>query len=228
MEQITEVQGISPVTGTNSDVNAFSFFVDAMIKRRVNTALPVIVTAVEPGGTGATGRVTVRPLVCQTDAERNVLKPAELFSVPYSRVQGGVAAVICDPIPGDIGLAVFAQQDSSNVDVGTASPVQPGSFRSFDAADAFFFGGFLNRAPEVWLELAQDGTATLHAPNKIRIETPLVEFTGRLVQTGEDSTDRSTMRGGFINIGGEIVSNGISVEHHVHTGDSGGTTGQPR
>lgn len=225
-----QVQGIHSVSSSNSPVNALSFFVESLIKKRVNTAVPVIVTAVDAGGSGsATGRVTVKPLVCQTDAERNTLNPANLYSVPYCRIQGGVAAVVVDPVPGDIGLAVFAQQDSSNVGAGTSAPVQPGSFRCFDMADGFYFGGFLNRTPSVWLELAQDGTAIIHAPSKIRLESPLVEITGKMVQAGEESSEGSIMVNGFTNIGGQITSNGVVLEEHTHSGvvSGGANTGTP-
>lgn len=226
----TELQGTKTHYSGATKGNALMFLVENVIKNRVNTAIPVIVTAVDSGGSGSpAGRVTVRPLVNQRDAEGNILPPSELFEVPYSRIQGGVAAIIIDPIPGDIGLAVFAQQDSSNVRAGTEAPVTAGSFRYFDMADGFYIGGFLNQAPSVYMELTQDNTAVIHAPSKIRLESPLVEFTGRFRMTGEESTEASTMLGGFTNVGGTITSNGVILETHTHSGvePGGGNTGQP-
>lgn len=225
-----ELKGTRKTNSTTSRVNALSFLVESMIKRHVNTAIPVVVTSVASGGAGANAdRVTVRALVSHVDAAGNALPMAEMFDLPYCRIQGGVAAVVTDPIPGDIGLAIFAQQDCSNVDTGAKSPVQPGSFRYFDMADGFYIGGFLNQAPAVWLELTQDGVATIHAPSKIRFESPLVEFTGRYIQTGEDSSEPSTMVNGFTNVGGSITSNGVVLETHTHGGvvPGGGSTGQP-
>lgn len=226
----TEKQGIKTHYSGATKGNALMFLVENVIKNRVNTAVPVVVTAVNPGGSGSpAGRVTVKPLINQRDGEGNILPPSELFEVPYSRVQGGVAAVVIDPVPGDIGLAVFSQQDSSNVTAGTKAPVTSGSFRCFDMADGFYIGGFLNQAPSVYLELTQDNTAVIHAPSKIRLESPLIEITGQMVQTGEESNKGSIMVNGFTNIGGTITSNGVVLETHTHGGvePGGGSTGQP-
>jgi hypothetical protein len=74
-----------------------------------------------------------------------------------------VAAVIVNPVVGDIGLAVFAQADSSNVGEGTTAPQQPGSFRRFSQSDGFYFGGFHNAEPSVFIEVAQSGTVNIQA-----------------------------------------------------------------
>lgn len=72
-------------------------------------------------------------------------------------------------------------------------------------------------------------TATLAAGLEITLDTPLVTLTGRQQTTGEKSGgSASTFAGGLENTGGEIISNGISLEHHIHRGDSGGTTGEPQ
>ena len=71
-------------------------------------------------------------------------------------------------------------------------------------------------------------TATLSASSEIMLDTPLVTLTGRQQTTGKKSGGgASTFVGGLENTGGEIISNGISLEHHTHPGDSGGTTGEP-
>lgn len=72
-------------------------------------------------------------------------------------------------------------------------------------------------------------TATLSASSEIMLDTPLATLTGRQQTTGEKSGGgASTFVGGLENAGGEIISNGISLEHHTHPGDSGGTTGEPQ
>lgn len=71
-------------------------------------------------------------------------------------------------------------------------------------------------------------TATLSASSEITLDTPLVTLTGRQQTTGEKSGGSpSTFVGGLENTGGEVISNGVSLEHHTHPGDSGGTTGEP-
>ena len=225
-----ELKGTRRSSSANTPVNAIAFLVESMIKGLVNTAIPVVVTEIEAAGPGEpAGRLSARALVTQRDGDGNALQTAQMFDLPYFRYQGGSVAVVADPVKGDIGLAVFAQQDTSNIASGTSEPVQPGSFRFFDMADGFYIGGFLNQAPEVWIELQQEGTVIVHAPEKIRFETPLVEFTGRFIQTGEDSSSGSTMKNGFTNEGGNITSNGVVLETHTHGGVQSGSssTGQP-
>ena len=230
------VKGNKRATSGSTQFNAMEFLIRNTILGLVNTAIPVIVTAVDAGGSGApTGYVTVKPLVCQVDGFGETLDPAELFRVPYARVQGGIAALVIDPVPGDIGLAVFAKSDCSGVAQMQSKPVQPGSFRKFSMSDGFYFGGFLNRAPSVYVEVKQDAIVinaqtdvTINAPSKIRLDTPLVEITGQIVQTGESATGATT-RGGLTNTGGSITSNGVVLETHVHGGvqPGDGNTGAP-
>ena len=71
-------------------------------------------------------------------------------------------------------------------------------------------------------------TATIAAESEVKLDSPLVTLTGRQQTTGEKSGGgASTFVGGLENTGGEVISNGISLEHHTHPGDSGGTTGEP-
>lgn len=168
-----ELKGIKKIQSANTPANAVSFLVESYVNGRVNTMTPVIVLSVnDTGHAGAAGRVSVRPLVCQRDAEGNALDMAECFELPYMRYQGGVVAVVCDPQPGDIGIAVYSQTDSSNVQPGTAAPVQPGSFRTFSESDGWYIGGFLNQPPTTWIEMLQDNTIKLYAPQSITLETP--------------------------------------------------------
>lgn len=227
-------KSIRPLNAQNSAVNALSFMIESAVKGLVNTAMPVRVDAVEAGGVGPVGYVSVTPLVAQRDADNNALTPTTIHHVPYQRCQGGVCALIIDPVPGDIGIAVFAKRDISTLSTGADAPVQPGSFRSFDEADAMYIGGILNSEPEVWMEMTQEGHVTVHAPKtitlqaaeKIVMDTPLVEVEGRYVQTGGRG-EGTVMTGGLTNIGGVIQSNNVTLEGHTHPGDSGGTTGEP-
>lgn len=195
------VQGVRKIDSDTSFVNAMSFMIKNQVRGMVNTALPVVVTGVDPGGTdGAAGYVDVKPMVTQTDATGGRLDPVDLFHLPYFRIQAGTAAIVIDPVVGDIGLAIFAQSDCSTLGQDADTPVQPGSFRRFDQADGFYIGGFLNAAPTSWIEMTQDG--------KIKI-TGTLELTGGMTVTDD------------------IVAGSISLRHHIHTGDSGGHTSEP-
>jgi hypothetical protein len=203
---MAERKGTRDVYAGNSQVNALSFFVESALKGKINTAVPVVVTGVDPDAL----RLTCKPLVCQRDAENNALPMANLYELPYMRLQGGKVAIIADPVEGDIGLAVFAKQDTSNIKTGTTEPVQAGSFRFFDMADGFYFGGFLNQPPETFVELTQDRVITVHAPQSIILDAPSVEVTGSLHVAGS-------------------LSNNIVLETHTHGGvePGGGNTGGP-
>lgn len=201
------VKGNKRLTSGSSEFNAMEFLIRNTILGLVNTAIPVIVTAVDAGGAGAaTGYVTVKPLVCQVDGFGETLDPAELFRVPYARVQGGVAALVIDPVVGDVGLAVFAKSDCSNVAQMQSKPVQPGSFRKFSMSDGFYIGGFLNRAPSVYIEVKQDQSIVITASGGVTVNAPTVTVPS-----------------------GDVIASGISLVHHVHGGvqSGGGNTGQP-
>ena len=201
------VKGNKRATSGSTNFNAMEFLIRNVIQGLVNTAIPVIVTAVDAGGASEpTGYVTVKPLVCQVDGFGETLDPAELFRVPYARVQGGVAALVIDPVPGDIGLAVFAKSDCSGVAQMQSKPVQPGSFRKFSMSDGFYFGGFLNRAPSVYVEVKQDQSIVITASSGVTVNAPTVTVPS-----------------------GDVIASGISLVHHVHGGvqSGGGNTGQP-
>ena len=197
------VKGNKRLTSGSSEFNAMEFLIRNTILGLVNTAIPVIVTAVDASGAGAaTGYVTVKPLICQVDGFGETLDPAELFRVPYARVQGGVAALVIDPVVGDIGLAVFAKSDCSNVAQMQSKPVQPGSFRKFSMSDGFYFGGFLNRAPSVYVEVKQDQSIVITASSGVTVNAPTV-----MVPSGD------------------VIASGISLNSHTHTCPDGETSG---
>lgn len=237
MSDSTTVKGSHSLAAVKSFGNSAMFSIQKAIMNTVETAEVVMVTAVQPGGSGsAAGYVSVKPLVCRLDSRNNAVPSSELFQIPYSRVQGGKAALVIDPMPGDIGLAVFAKSDSSGVAPGTEEPAAPKSFRSFDKADGFYVGGFLNQAPEIYLELTQEGEAVLKAPQKIILDAPLVEITGQLSQgTGEGAGGTATFNGsihatGDVRSDGDQIAGSVSQKSHVHTGVEHGShnTGGPR
>ena len=111
-----------------------------------------------------------------------------------------------------------------------------------------------NQAPEVWIELKQDKTIIIHAPQGVTIETdetvtvnaqklevnapqqvdlntPLVNVAGRILQAGSmGSGGPSEFHGGLSNTGGQVTSNGVTLETHTHTGvePGSGNTGRPQ
>lgn len=125
----TYVQGAATLADGQSEFNALSFHMQAMINR-ISTAEPVRVVSAQPGGAGPAGVVSVQPLVNLVDGEGNGHAQGTLFNLPYARVQGGENAVICDPKPGDVGLAVYAMRDTEAVKQGRGQArANPGSAR---------------------------------------------------------------------------------------------------
>ena len=86
-------------------LNARDFHIRQIIAR-MNTMKLVQVTAVHGGGLAAAGTVDVLPLVSQIDGNGNVTPHGIVSGIPWSRVQGGLNAIICDPQKDDIGYVV--------------------------------------------------------------------------------------------------------------------------
>lgn len=198
----TVVQGQRNIYSGAAPQNAFDFKVGQKIKD-ISTAIPVIVKGVQAGGTGVVGYVDVLPLISNVSGSNEAVQPVTLYHLPYFRLQGGKAAIICDPVVNDIGLAVFAQVDTSTVKVGTTDPQQPGSKRRHSMSDGWYIGGFLNQAPSVYVQLTQGNEVVITASGGVTIN-------------------------GTVTVNGDVVANGISLTGHTHPGDSGGTTGPPQ
>ena len=203
-----EVKGVAPHSANNSDFNAISFIIQQAIREQVNTCIVCKVVA----RLGA--YVDVLPLVTQISGKGEAVQPTTLYKLPYMRYHAGIAAVILDPVPGDIGLACFASKDCSTVKTGTSEPQQPGSFRGNTMANGFYIGGFLNKAPSTFIELKQSGEIVVTAPGGLTINANITT-NGNISVNGSET------------LTGDCVASGISLVNHIHTGDSGGTTSPP-
>ena len=169
---------------------------------------------------------------------------ASIPRMPYSRIQGGKAALIIDPVPGDQAVAVFCKSDSSGVGVGTTDSQRPGSYRAFDQSDGMIVGTVQNQAPTVWIEIAQDETVTIHAPKGVKIETdqavdieagqmikltsPQIQLNGALFMQSKSGGNTTATLSGALNATQDVTAKGISLNSHTHPGDSGGSTGGPQ
>ncbi len=215
-----------------SAYNQLEFIIERKIREMINTAALVRVDSCTSDGPHApAGTVTATPLVSQVDAEGNALPMAALPRLPHYRAQAGIAALILDPVPGDIGVACFCKSDSSTVRPGATEPRPPASWRAFDMADGMLAASVSNQAPEVWIELRQDKTIIIHAPEGCVIETetavtvkaPEVTLSGNLTVAGNIATQ------GALTAAGEVSGNGITLSTHTHGGvETGpGSTGAP-
>lgn len=247
----SEVKGQQTFTSGASGYNAQEFQIQQAL-RRINTAEPVRVVSVQPGAVGPAGTVSVQPLVNLVTGAGDGLTQSELFQLPYLRIQGGENAVIVDPRPGDMGLAVYAMRDTETVKANRGgSPANPGSARTYSKGDGFYLGGFLNVTPKRYvmvddtgitlddgqggrLEL-KGGKLTITAPAGIETSSPAeVHHTPSLVfgdGHGATATMNADMRiNGSLASTGDQVAGGISQTQHTHTGvqPGSGNTGKPQ
>lgn len=222
---------------SSNPLNSMEFFIRSLISQVVSTSLPVVVTAVERKGEEAgAGYVTVKPLLQPRNNSGDGLEVTTIPKLPYFRLQHGKAAIICDPKVGDIGLAVVAKHDISNIN-GSTTPKVPATYRKFDPSDSFYIGGFWGKAPEVFIHLEDEGTIKIKAPTKITMEAPECEVnasTSFTVNSAQINLNGPISGGGSggadATFTGDVNANGISLTSHTHTGVQSGnsSTGAPQ
>lgn len=207
--------GLAGLEALANDTAAYTFLVQQMLAQANHVSL-VKVLAVTPAGVGAgTGSVSVQPMVHQADGAGGNLTPhGTVNNLAYSRLQGGVNAVIMDPVVGDIGVAVFCDRDISNVKK-TRQPAPPGSMRRFDWADGIYLPALLNGTPTQYV-IFKPGTDGIEivSPNKVTLTTPTVVMSGDLHVEG-------AVIAGF---GG---GDQIGLQSHTHPDPQGGNTLPP-
>ena len=209
------------------------------------TALPGIFQSFDPEALTAAVQPAIRGEVPgETGAARAVDMPL-LVDVPVVFPHGGGYSLTFPIRQGDECLVVFASRcmDAWWQSGGVQSPAEG---RMHDLSDGFAIPGPWSQVTKIGsvsasaVQLRSDDgascveiegqTVRAKSPEKIVLDAPLVEFTGRLAQIGERSFGPSSFKGGFSNTGGRIESNGISLEEHTHSGvqTGGGSTGGPQ
>ena len=210
---------------SSSDFNKISFLARQLVAR-LETMKLVQVKAVHTNGeVAAAGTVDVLPLVNQIDGSGNATPHGTVYGLPWSRVQGGKNAIICDPQAGDIGYVVVSDRDISNVK-STGKQSNPGSFRKFTIADGIYAGGALNVAPNQYLIFTAAGVRLVDANgNSIAMAKAgitLTDSNGNVLSMSSAGITVTTVGGG------DFVVNGISVTKHTHAVTSApGETGPP-
>ena len=185
-----------------SEYNAFLFAITKAIRSEVFTAMPVKVTSVTRNAIGGGGGfLDAQPLIEEVFSTGETSPSDILKGLRYFRYQSGTTAFICDPQVGDIGLAVFAKTDVSNLDdVNKRDTVPPASYRTFSPADGFYFGGFWgNVNPKTYIVIDEDGTINIRSDGGVTIN-------GNVTVVGKVS---ATV---------DVETNGISLKGHTHGG----------
>jgi hypothetical protein len=168
-------QGFLDQSTTASEYNSFFFKVMGILAQN-NFNVVVEVMAIQSAGELAlAGVIDVRPLVNQYRPDGVAIPHETIHGVSYLRMQGGVNAVIMDPVVGDKGIMMCADKDISSVKANRGA-ANPGSFREHDYADGVYMGGFLNAIPTQYIQFNAGGIE-MHSPTKIKLTSPLIEIT---------------------------------------------------
>ena len=184
-----------------------------------------------------TGSTTVNatPLIQMIDASGNAYKSPSYQKLPHYRVQQGIAALIIDPIPEDIGIFAAAKRDISNIQQGTTEPAPPATLRSFSPSDAVMVGSVHTKVPIVWIEIKQDKTIIIHAPEGVTIETDKYIHcicdtltadvkTKATINCPETEINGHVTVNGDVDVSGDVTASGISLVNHTHMGVHGQTS----
>lgn len=161
-------------SSTWGDYNNIIFAVQQAISKLQTATLVRIESCTNDGDLSPVGFVDATPLVNQIDGSGNPTPHVTVYGLPYLRLQGGTSAVIIDPQPGDLGVAVFASRDISKVK-STKAQGNPGSFRSYTFEDGMYLGGMLNATPQQYIRFGADGITIVAGNIKAAdgISTPL-------------------------------------------------------
>ena len=161
-------QGFQELETFDSQFNAQTSLIKSILSTIRTSTLVKIVSCTNTGALAPTGTVNVQPLINQLDGYGNQVPHGVIYSLPYSRLQGGANAIIIDPEVGDIGVAIFSDRDISNV-IATKKQANPGSNRKFDMADGIYIGWILNAVPTQYIQFNSSGI-TVFSPNNIVVQ----------------------------------------------------------
>lgn len=168
-----------------SEFNALAFLVRSLLDGLHTITVCEVKSVTNSGGLSPAGFVDLHPLVKMVDGDNNAFDRAVIYRCPYQRIQGGANAIIMDPEPGDIGIAVFADRDISSA-IANKGPANPGSARCFDLADAMYIGGVVNGTPTQYVQFSAAGIR-IHSPTLVKIDAPDVQIVATTVEINATS-----------------------------------------
>ena len=200
------------------DPGQSQLFIITKLIRQIHTADLVRVLAVYPTA-GKVGFVDVQPLVQDQDTNGYVIAQSPIYKIPYFQLQGGHSAVILAPVAGDIGLAIFAKRDITNV-VQTQTQGAAPTQRMFNSADGLYLGGVLNADPTQWVKFLPAGGIDISAQGNLSLEasgTMSLSATGNMSLTtqgtfGVTATGAATMTAAsWVFNGAATFNNGATI-----------------
>lgn len=177
------IQGYQTPTAGNSEFNATHFLINSLLAKVNTTALVKIISVSNNDTLAPVGFVDMQLMVNPMTASKVPVKASVIYHCCYFRLQGGTNAIIIDPKPNDIGIAVFASKDISAVQ-RTRKVSNPGSDRVFDLADGIYLGGVLNGAPVQYMQFTGAGI-NVTSNVAITINAPNINLTGTVRANGK-------------------------------------------
>lgn len=177
-----------------SQVNKTQFMMDRSIQKTVKTSFLARIDSCKSTEENAgCSTVCLTPLTSQTDTEGTALEMVSIPEIPHTRYQHGIAAVIIDPVPGDIVSVNVCKNDISTITKDTKEPVNAGSFRQYSVSDSIAGDSVHTQTPEIYTVYRQDKTMKTRAPEGIRVETDktLDEEAGenRIIKIGQNRSE---------------------------------------
>jgi len=163
-DKATPYYGQNNPTSDTTDFNR-SHFHSRQMQNLMNIATIVRVEKnTVAGQVGPVGMMDVTPMVHMVDGVMQKSEHGQIKKIAYARMQAGTKAIIMDPKPGDLGLVVFADRDTSVVRK-TKKPSLPGSRRRNDMADGVWVMSLLGDKPESYIQFMDDGSIVV-SPDK--------------------------------------------------------------
>lgn len=217
-----------------SEFNQQTFLVDQLLMLLRTATLVQVQACTNNGELSPVGTVDVIPLVNMTDGLGKASEHGTLYKLPYSRVQGGINAIIIDPKKGDIGVAVFADRDISVVKK-TKKRSNPGTRRHHSMSDGIYLFGVLNAVPTQYVRFSDDGIEIVDKfGNKIQMTTNGIKLTDKNSQVMEMKSGSIACTTDLFSVTGAIKaglggSDEVGLQTHKHGGvqTGGGQTAVP-
>lgn len=197
------------------------FFITSMLSRIQTVATVTVMACTNSGALSPVGTVDVQPNINQVTGNGTAVPHGTIYKVPYFRLQGGQGnAIILDPQPGDIGMCGFCSRDISALKASQGqaqapATFNPGSSRSFDYADALYFGGFMNGPITQYIAFSASGII-VSSPQKITLRAPVIDIEASSQVIVNAPTN--TIKGGGTSIDGKLFL------PHEHSGVQSGAS----
>ena len=179
-----------PPSSNTSDAEAFAFNFHRLLSSKFFVEL-VKVTAIH--GEAPNLAVDILPLLTQVDPTGAMIETSVIYGAPVFRLQRGASAVIMDPSPGDIGLALICDGDTTVVRANR-EPSVPGGRRRHSRSDAVYLGGVLNAAPTEYVKFNGNGI-DVKSPGTVNINGLKILPDGRLQLVDGSIVDKHTHGG---------------------------------